>query len=107
MKYAQNMASKKQIYWHVREIGLVNATDDEIIKYALQNKTIIVTKDVEFGNPLVHPDASCGIIILRVPNYFNSAQISNVIKDFVKIVNIDVLKGSVVIVELGRYRIRK
>lgn len=31
---------------HARDIGLSRASDDEIMKYAVENKSILVTKDM-------------------------------------------------------------
>ena len=40
---------------HARDIGMTGATDKEIIQYALKNKAILVTKDLDFGNTLLYP----------------------------------------------------
>lgn len=41
----------------VRDLGLGNATDEEIVKYAKENKLILVTRDVEFASVLRYPGA--------------------------------------------------
>ncbi len=57
-----------------------NATDEEIVKYAKENKLILVTRDVEFANILRYPGGShVGIIVLRLPFDFISDQINSVI----------------------------
>ena len=40
---------------HSREIGLGKATDEQIIKYAIKNNQILVTKDLGFGNIKKYP----------------------------------------------------
>ena len=93
---------------HARDIGMTGATDKEIIQYALKNKAILVTKDLDFGNTLLYPiESHFGVIILRAPFYFTAKQINNVLREFLSSVNIEELKDAVTIVELGRYRIRR
>ena len=93
---------------HARDIGMTGATDKAIIQYALKNKAILVTKDLDFGNTLLYPiESHFGVIILRTPFYFTAKQINNVLIEFLSSVNIEELKNAVTIVELGRYRIRR
>ena len=39
----------------VRDIGLRRAKDEEIVKYALKNNRIIITRNVGFGSTLRYP----------------------------------------------------
>jgi len=93
---------------NVRDIGLGDATDEEIIKYAKENNFILVTRDIEFANFLHYPVGShVGIVVLRPPLDFTSEQINSVLDDFIKSVKIEELANNVTIVELGKYRIRR
>ena len=38
---------------HARDIGLSRADDKEIFDYAVKNNSILVTKDLEFANPML------------------------------------------------------
>lgn len=92
----------------VREISLGNVEDSEIIRYAKQRGFIIITRDLDFGNILVYPVKSHkGVIILRLPCFFVSKQINNILLEFLKSTKEEEIKNSIVIVELGRYRIRR
>jgi predicted nuclease of predicted toxin-antitoxin system len=60
--------SRNQEAIHVANIGLVHATDEEIINYAKRTHCIIVTRDLDFGTLAVyHRTSMIGAIILRLP----------------------------------------
>ena len=91
-----------------RDIGLGIKDDSEIIKHAKQNGFVIITRDLDFGNVSIHPMTSHkGVIILRLPNTFISEKINNVVSKFLKSVKAEEVRNSIVIVELGKYRVRK
>ena len=92
---------------HARDIGLSRADDKEIFDYAVKNKSILVTKDLEFANPMLFSvDLYRGIIIMRLPSLFKASQFTNALNDFLKSIDIGDLKKSIAIVKVGRYRIR-
>ena len=91
-----------------RDVGLGNVEDKEIFEYAIRNKCILVTKDLEFGDSHLFPlESILGVIILRLPYYFTASQISNCLKDFLSLIDLSELKGSITIVKLGRFRMRR
>ncbi len=93
---------------HARDIGLGRAEDKEIIRHAIKTKSILVTKDLEFGNPVLFPPKShYGIIVLRLPHDFKANSVTQVLKDFITIVGLENLSNSLSIVKLGSYRVRK
>ncbi len=93
---------------HARDIGLGQATDKKILEYAIRSKSILVTKDLEFGYFITsQTKPHCGIVILRLPSSFNAFQFANVLMEFLMSINIKDLEQSLAIVKLGRYRIRK
>lgn len=93
---------------HVMEAGLSQAPDKDIIEFAVKNKRILVTKDIEFGNVLFYPlSTHHGVIILRLPFYFTAAKIKDVLKKFLAAAKPDEIENSITIIELGRYRTRK
>lgn len=53
----------------VRDLGLRSAKDKEIVKYALKNNRIIITRNVGFGSTLRYPKHP-GAIIIRLPYNF-------------------------------------
>lgn len=68
---------------HSKKIGLSNAEDIKLFDYAIKNNYILVTKDIEFGNPsMFQLKLLLGLIILRLPFYFTALQINKTLKDF-------------------------
>jgi len=93
---------------HARDIGLARAKDEEIMNYAIKNKYLLITKDLEFGNRKRFPiNHSQGIIILRLPFFFKAFQVKKALKDFLTSINISELEKSITIIKSGHYRIRK
>ncbi len=93
---------------HVRKIGLRGKSDQEIARYALQQKAVIITKDVEFGSFVLYPKGShYGVIVLRVPSFCKKGQLFLVLKTFLMSIVLEDLAKSVVILQVGKYRIRR
>ena len=92
---------------HASEVGLSNASDEEIAEYAKKQNAILITKDLEFGSSIIYPSqAHHGLIILRLPNYFTAHDIVRILKNFLEKFDPNNLVKKIVILELGRYRIR-
>jgi len=89
----------------VRDIGLKDAKDKEIVEYALKDKRIIVTRNIGFGSTLRYPKHP-GAIIVRLPYTFTSKQINERLGSFLKSVSEDKIVNSIIIVEPTRYRRR-
>ncbi len=93
---------------HSREIGLGKASDEQIIKHAINNNQILITKDLEFGNIKKYPIKSHkGIILIRVPFYYTAKQINEVLSNFLNSLRGKEIRNSLIIVEVNKYRIRK
>ena len=93
---------------HARNIGMNRSTDKQIADYAAKNRSVLVTKDLEFANrALFPPETHYGLIILRLPPNFKASQFASALNEFLKSVEINALEKSVAIVKLGRYRLRK
>lgn len=93
---------------HAKDVGLEESSDKKIIEYSTKNKSILITKDLDFGNILFYPiDSHFGVIVLRLPFYFTAKQINKVLEEFLSSVSLEELKERATIVELGRYRIKK
>lgn len=59
--------------FHARNVGLQKAIDQEIIEYAFRHEAILLTKNMEFANILLHPiNSHHGVIVLRLPPYFTA-----------------------------------
>lgn len=89
----------------VRDIGMKATKDKDIIKYALHNNRIIVTKDTDFGEVLRYPEHP-GAIIFRLPHTFSAREINRRVKEFLESVSEKNIRNAIIIVELMRYRRR-
>jgi len=92
---------------HVRDLGLGSATDAEIARHALKEKAVIITRDLDFANIILHPISThYGVVVLRVPSYFTVKHIISLLKIFFSKVMTENLIRRLTIVEPGRYRMR-
>ena len=83
-------------------------SDNKIAEYARKNNAILITRDLDFGNPIIYPnEAHYGLIIIRYPYYFIASQITSNFKQFLKSINPKELKGHITILELNKYRIKR
>ncbi len=93
---------------HVKSIGMQGARDRTLFSQAQEEGWIIITRDLGFGNLLDYPlGTHAGIVVLRVPFTFTARQINGVIAAFISDVEPEVLKKALVVVEPGRYRLRR
>lgn len=94
---------------HVRDIGLGDASDSDILQYAVGEQAVVVTRDMDFANIVLHPVAShAGVVVLRVPPSFTAAQIVGFLLWFMEeIGDMRQLSHALIIVEPNRFRIRK
>jgi len=106
--------SSKEIFskfgrtWHARDVNLQDASDERIFNFAIKNKAILVTKDLEFGNPYLYPrNSHYGLIIVRAPFYFTAKQTNKILKEFLSLIESKNLERAVVIIEPGKMRIRR
>lgn len=89
----------------VRDLGMRYAKDQEIIDLALDTGRVVITRDLDYGEILRYP-LHPGAIILRLPAGFVAKEVNEALLDFLSSVKNDILKGAIIIVELGRYRRR-
>jgi len=93
---------------HAMEVGLGGANDQDIARYAKNNRCILVTKDLEFASLIVYPKgAHHGLLVIRLPYTSTSDQIIAAISDFLKDNQVEELVGAITILEVGRIRVRK
>ena len=105
---AKEIFPERHAVWHVRDFDLASASDNDILSRAKKEKAILVTRDLDFANILNFPLSShCGIIVMRVPHFYSASEIKRVLRAFILAAHEEQLKNSLVIVEEGRFRIRK
>lgn len=92
----------------VRDVGFGGRSDDEIFAYAQTHEAIVVTQDMGFSNVLSFPlGTHAGIIVMRVPNALPISQVINELLRSLAGLEDENLVGLLVIVEIGRTRIRR
>ena len=106
---AKSVFADKDEVIHVRDVGLGSASDSDILKYALREQAIVITRDLDFANIILHPVIShAGVIVLRVPSSFTAKQIVQFLAWFLKeIGDKHELLHALTIVEPNRFRVRR
>ena len=91
----------------VRDCGLRGKSDEEIFRFAQEEKAVILTGDMGFGNLLRFPIGShSGIVIAHFPNEISTSELNRQLDlDFDNLDEAD-FRGSLIILEPGRIRIR-
>ncbi len=90
----------------VAQIGLAQATDEELLKTAQDQNRIFVTRDRDFGNLVFVKGLGAGVLYLRIlPSTQNSVhgELERVLKTYSE----DKLKNAFVVIEAGGQRFRK
>lgn len=90
----------------VAQIGLSQATDEELLNIAQEQNRIFITRDRDFGNLAFVKNLGAGILYLRI-----SPSTQNVVhREIERVLNKhteELLSRSFVVVEPSRYRIRR
>lgn len=92
---------------HVRDVGLADASDEKILEFARKAKAVLITRDLDFANIILHPiSAHYGVIVLRILSHFKLKHIISLLLVFFSRVKGEVLMRRLTILEPGRFRIR-
>jgi len=92
----------------VRDVGLRSHSDQEIFDYAQTQGAILITADKGFPNVLRFPLGShAGIIVVRVPDEVPTQHMNQELLRALEDVANESLQGLLLIVEVGRVRIRR
>jgi predicted nuclease of predicted toxin-antitoxin system len=93
---------------HVREIGLKDAGDKDIFETAFKDKRIIVTADTDFGYLLsIWNESKPSLIIFRKGAERNPITQVELLKNNLPKLQEAIERGSIVIIEASRIRIRE
>ena len=95
--------------YDIRDHGLRGKEDDAILAFATQQKAILITGDLGFGNQLKYPVGSHeGILIVHFPNELPTSKLNDLILgSLANLLTEDDLKKSMTILEPGKIRSRK
>jgi predicted nuclease of predicted toxin-antitoxin system len=106
-KTAQFLRELGYVAVRASEIGLAKATDEEIMDYAINNDMVVITADLDFGHILAHTKGNKpSVIIFRLKN----PSVDNVnirLSSILPLVKDSLKRGSIVIVEDNKVRIRE
>lgn len=91
-----------------RDVGLADAKDSAIARYAQQHELCLLSGDIGFSNIQIYPPKHYpGLVVLKLPRKSTAGYILNLLTSFLKQRQpIGGLAGKLVIVEPGRVRIR-
>jgi predicted nuclease of predicted toxin-antitoxin system len=89
------------------EIGLARAKDMEIMEYAADNDMVVVTADLDFGEILAYTKRNKpSMIIFRLRNP-SPDHVNSLLSSILQRIEEPLEKGSIIIVEDDRVRIRE
>src|SRR5208337_1042488 len=87
----------------VRDCGLKGKSDDEVFKFAQNQKAVILTGDLGFGNILHFPVGShSGIVVAHYDNEISTSELNNQIMNALDTLTEEDFKGNLVILEPGK-----
>ena len=94
--------------YDIRDHGLRGKDDDAILAFATQQKAILITGDLGFGNQLKYPVGSHeGIVVAHFPNELTTSELNAQILTAIMFLTEADLKKSLTILEPGKIRSRK
>jgi predicted nuclease of predicted toxin-antitoxin system len=92
----------------IRDYGLRGATDGEVFHFAQQERAVLMTGDLGFGNILRFPlGEHFGVVVARFPNEMSSQDVNRKIVGYLTALTEDDLRGNLVVVEPAKIRIRR
>jgi predicted nuclease of predicted toxin-antitoxin system len=92
----------------VRDAGLRGHSDQEVFDYAQAQGAVVITADKDFSNILRFPPGThSGLIVVRVPDELPTQQVNQELLRALADLAGEELTGLLVIVEVGRVRIRR
>ena len=92
----------------VRDVGLGGQPDEAIFARAQETDAVLVTADLGFANVLTFPlGTHAGLIVARLPNELPTDAVNAELLRALDDVQGESLRGALVILEVGRTRIRR
>lgn len=92
---------------HVTELGLLRASDIEIIYFAKKHRAVVITADVDFGNLLMlHRLRKPSIITVRQVERLSVAELLELLMSAINTNRSLLHHGGIIVLEPGRVRKR-
>jgi predicted nuclease of predicted toxin-antitoxin system len=92
---------------HVYDIQMGGAKDPAVYAYAQSQQAIIITGDKDFSNVLAYAPPHAGIVVVEVPDSLPPDARKQVILRELAALRDQSLENILVIIEVGRARIRR
>ena len=90
----------------LKELTNPDATDEEVLKLAIQQDLVLLTNDKDFGNTLLYPPAQHeGIILLKITADTES-QVHRVLLRVLRDRSREGLRKKLAVVDRNKYRLR-
>ena len=90
----------------VPEQGLCGATDETLILACRSEQRVLVTLDLDFGNPFrFEPSRYAGIVVLRLPARSEMSDLSRAIRTLIAGLKKEEIRGKLWIVHRGKIRV--
>ena len=103
----ESLAERSYIINRVNEFISFNAKDEEILDLALREESTIITQDLDFSSLLAKRGMSKpSVITLRI-NIVKPDRVTKILEMILPQIESELNRGSIVIVEEDRIRIRK
>jgi predicted nuclease of predicted toxin-antitoxin system len=94
--------------YDIRDHGLRGREDEAIFAFAQEQKAVLITGDLGFGNQLKYPAGSHeGIVVSHFPNELSTSALNSHILAALSTLTEDDLRKSLTILEPGKIRSRK
>ena len=93
---------------HVSDVGLGAGADRAIFNHAQQTEAVLVTRDLDFTDPLKFPESShCGLMIVRIRETLPPSFANRAILEVAVELDDEQFPNAVIIVEENRFRRRR
>ncbi len=91
---------------HLREEGLHRLPDPEVFGKGLEEKRVVITFDLGFGEIVASSRQMVSVIVYRLRNARASHQVER-LESVLSVVSEDLKRGAVVVIEEARHRVRR
>jgi predicted nuclease of predicted toxin-antitoxin system len=92
---------------HVRDLGMSEATDHEVLAETKQQGAVLISADTDFGELLAHSNAAGpSVILLRRQQGRRAAEVAALILANLNAVTDDLQSGAFVVLDQDRIRVR-